>query len=446
MSGPKVIRVVTREELVAASRAALARLDAAIGAWTRDGRRNDAVSERDLEAVRERRERISNLLEQNRFVELQKAVQEEIAFLAADQQDRLQKAAAAEARARTAIRREQDAARAVLNALRHSGRDVPVELQSALEDAARGIGDVSAAVSAGFGQLGQRSGIDAQRLEALAAALKGDDRQRTLEAWLSTQSPPPDEAALARVEAGIGELAAVSGSTAVAAFEERIADLRTAASTARGTLLLDSLALDLGRALAEARKRADTIARLDQALAELGVFDPKAAKAIGIVGPGDLLSDLEAMRAAAEGALLKAREAQAAQARREAVLQALAELGYEVGEALDTAWVENGRVVLRRPAQPGYGVELAGGANAERLQMRVVSFGEGAGDPTRDRDAETLWCGDVSVLQARLAAAGAALTIEKALPVGATPVKRLPAVEDRSLAREGRAPQARTLG
>lgn len=446
MSGPKVVRVVTREELVAACRAALARLDAAMVAWTRDGRRNDTVSEADVEAVRGRRERISALLEQDRFLELQKAAQEEIAFLGADRQDRLQKAAAAAARARTAVRREQDAARAVLSALRRSGRDVPVELQSALENAARGIGDVSAAVSAGFGLLGQRSESDAQRLQALAAALKGDDRQRSLEAWLSTQPPSPDEAALGRIEARLGELAAVVGATAVAAFEERIADLRAGASAARGTLLLDSLALDLGKALAQARTRADTIARLDQALAELGVFDPKAAQAIGIVGSGGPLSDLEAMIAAAEGAILKAREAQAAEARREAVLQALAGLGYEVGEALATAWVENGRVVLRRPAQPGYGVELAGGANAERLQMRVVSFGEGTGDAARDRDAETLWCGDVSVLQERLAAAGAALTIEKALPVGATPVKRLPAVEDRSLAREGRAPQARTLG
>ncbi|YCI88526.1 hypothetical protein M1D99_12320 [Pseudomonas sp. R3-41] len=44
---------------------------------------------------------------------------------------------------------------------------------------------------------------------------------------------------------------------------------------------------------------------------------------------------------------------QAALARREAVLDGLASLGYEVREGMATAWVETGKVVLRKsPCYP----------------------------------------------------------------------------------------------
>ena len=77
--------------------------------------------------------------------------------------------------------------------------------------------------------------------------------------------------------------------------------------------------------------------------------------------------------------------------------------------------------------------------------MRVVAFEEGAPNPARDRDAETLWCGDVAKLKLQLAAAGGTLTIEKALAVGAAPIKRVPVTEDRTAAREDPAPQTRIL-
>jgi hypothetical protein len=56
--------------------------------------------------------------------------------------------------------------------------------------------------------------------------------------------------------------------------------------------------------------------------------------------------------------------------------------------------------------------------------------GRGAGpngdlDLSRDRDAETLWCGDVTALKADLVQAGGDLVIEKVLAIGATPLKRI---------------------
>jgi hypothetical protein len=102
------------------------------------------------------------------------------------------------------------------------------------------------------------------------------------------------------------------------------------------------------------------------------------------------------------------RAAKATAARRAAVLQGLIGLGYEVTEGMSTTFVKDGRLVLRSAARPDYGVEVSAAAGSERMQMLAVAL-EVAGrgpDPGRDLDAETIWCGDVSKLQEKLATTG----------------------------------------
>ena len=79
------------------------------------------------------------------------------------------------------------------------------------------------------------------------------------------------------------------------------------------------------------------------------------------------------------------------------------------------------------------------------MQMRPVAFEAGGvgPDPGRDRDAETIWCGDVSTLQDALASAGGGLVIERALPVGATPLKRIAVERKAGAVAEADAPALR---
>lgn len=116
----------------------------------------------------------------------------------------------------------------------------------------------------------------------------------------------------------------------------------------------------------------------------------------------------------------------ATEARRQAVLEGLASLGYEVTEGMATAWVKDGRVVLLKAANPGYGVELSG--NAGLLQVRAVGIGDPAEarDAVRDRDMETIWCGEFERLQTLVAKRGGDLSIETARPVGQYPLKIIP--------------------
>ena len=117
------------------------------------------------------------------------------------------------------------------------------------------------------------------------------------------------------------------------------------------------------------------------------------------------------------------RDAYAAHMRRQVVLKGLASLGYQVNEGLETAWVRAGHLVIERPSQPGYGVELGGTGEKGRIQARVVAFRAAAADKTRDIDAEQLWCSDFAHLGQQLAATGTEFILEKAMPVGAVPLK-----------------------
>ena len=130
----------------------------------------------------------------------------------------------------------------------------------------------------------------------------------------------------------------------------------------------------------------------------------------------------------------------AADARRRAVLQGLASLGYEVSEGMATAWVQGGQLVLRKAANADYGVELGGGTKTERLQVRAVAFGGGQVERNtlRDRDMEATWCSEFQQLRTLLSKSGGGIEIEHALPVGAMPLKVVEDPKRREEADEGR--------
>ncbi len=446
MSGPKVVRIVTREEILALCEGHLARVDAAMAEWLRIGRRNDCVSDVDIAQAEGRMARLRALLKADRFMDLQKQAPQEIAFLHQDMQSRLVKVADAAAQARSASLRQGEAAAALLTALRKKGAELAPDLEAALTRSANGQPDPEA-LSRGFALLSDDTLPNDAARHILAQSLKDGAKTPTLAEWISCQQVPPLDPVLNRFERRLTELALLSERQEADAFATRLAAALAPAAEARRSLLLDSLDLDFTAALIAARQRQALTQDLRLTLAELTLADAAAARTISVraerpdVDPAPLLAD-------AQAALAKARDALAAQARRAAVLQSLAGLGYEVGEGLTTAWVDQGRVVLRKAAQPDYGVEISGNPAGARMQMRVVAFGDdaGAADTVRDQDAETQWCGDVATLQASMAAAGGGLVIERALGIGATPVKRVAAPRGTlsRAAREGLAPQTRS--
>jgi hypothetical protein len=427
MSGPKTFRIVTRAEIISICRRNLARLDAAVEVWTSSCQRNGTIGQADIDKVIARRDELRRLLDADRFIELQKQVPVEISYLQVDADRRAEQAAEREARRKRDLRRTKAAAQALLSKLQSSGIDVPSEIQYELAASTASSDRLNTAIGKGLLLLQPTDRLQGvtERQRELASRLGADERRITLEEWMSQQPNTVDDQALLRVDGLLGELSALGVDPSP--FSGRITALEAEAPSRRA-LLADSLLLDLASAVRNGRESARVMSDLRERHAELSEMkSPEAAI---------LLSEIKqalAQPAGNELELVKRADfliesemhVMAAVERRRAILEGLASLGYEVSEGMATAWVEGGRVVLRKPASPGFGVELSGGSQSDVLQVRAVSFGNPADarDASRDRDMETIWCGEFQRLQSLVAKSGGSLSIETARPVGQFPLK-----------------------
>lgn len=437
MSGPKVVRIVTREEILEICQGMLARVDAALAEWIRIGQRNDCVDNGAIEAARGRRDALAALIAVNRLMDLQKQAPLEEMFLREDLQSRLAKVAAEQAAARSRDRREREIAATMLRTLRERATLIDPGLEQRL---ARGE---AAAISEAFELLAVNS-EESTASRDLAGRLRDGSGIASFNQWLVDQ-PITSVPAIEKIELRIAELATTISDTVAANWRARL-DEAASADQARRNLLLDGLDVETGRALTDARKQDAAMMDLELVLAELGeagiATDQYRANIEALNAAG-----LIERRTAAQESLNQHRTRTAALARREVVLKELSALGYEVIEGMATSWTEEGRLVLKSATRPDYGVEVSAAGSSERMQMRALVFddGDGGPDPGRDRDAETMWCGDVSSLQDRLAEIGGGLVIEKALPVGATPLKRVALSSDRHRPATSSPLQTRTL-
>ncbi len=427
MSGPKAFRIVTRAEIVSICRRSMARLDAAIEFWTSTCKRNGTIDQSDIDRVIARRDEIHRMLDADRFTDLQKQVIAEISYLSADAERRAEKAAESEARRKGDQRRAKAAAQALLAKFAASHIEIPVDLRRELTTPAASVESLNKAVSKGLMLLQptDRSEGVTERQRALADRLGAGDRRITLEEWTSQQTGASDDHALLKVDKLLGELAGLGVDPSP--FSARITALETE-PRARQALVADSLLLDLSSAIKTGRERARLERDLAERHAELSEMKSAEAAALRVEIAQALAksgaNDQELVKRAdflieAEVRLIAAEE------RRRTVLKGLASLGYEVSEGMMTAWIAGGKVILRKPANPGYGVELSGGSQADVMQVRTVGIGNPAEarDVGRDRDMETIWCSEFERLQSLVAKEGGSVVIESTRPVGQFPLK-----------------------
>jgi hypothetical protein len=433
MSGPKAFRIVTRAEIIAICRRNLARLDAAIEDWISSCQHNGAIENTDIDRVIARRDKLRGLLASDRFLELQKQVPAEISYLQADAERRVEKAAEMEAQSKRVMRRMKGTAQTLLDKLASSGIQIPREVREELASAVASSDQLEAAINKAFLLLQSPTHTEgvSELQRDLAARLGAGEKRMSLEEWIAQQSIGVEDKALLRVDELLGELKGLGVNAGP--FAARIAALE-AELPARRTLIADSLLLDLANAVKKGRDRIRTLSDLRGRRAELSEMNSPEAASLR----SEIDQNLSGASMGGEAELVKRADflieaevrAMAAAERRRAVLEGLAGLGYEVSEGMATAWVNDGRVVLRKASSPGYGVELAGGARSDLLQVRAVAFGSSTEqrDASRDRDIETIWCGEFERLQSLIAKDGGSLAIEHARPVGQFPLK---VVEDR---------------
>jgi len=424
------VRIVTRDEIIAICKGQLVALNKAIQQWTEFCQRNDVATGDEIAATRARQAALTKLLGEERFLELQKAVPDEIAFLKSDKQTRLDRAVEKRAKALSNQRRTEAAATGVLAALSQKGKFVPTELRSSLEQIAAGGKADAAAISRAFALLTDEkpAGVT-EHQQKLASAHKEKDDRQSFNEWLA-QSRIESDDEFARLDLRLAELTVILEEKVVTDFRERLRSLSVEKPSRNRSLLIDSLELDLAQAVGNAKKRKELEQRLTTLAAQLSEIGSEQSEhwsrtiLAQLEGPSDALIKLEEK---AQQILAEAIKAIAAQSRRQAVLKGLAELGYHVSEGMETAWVEDGSIVLKRTLESGYGIEIVGNVDSRRIQMRTVAFRkpDSNTDKSGDRVAETAFCSDVSKLQEEFAAEGNQIMIERAAEIGATPLKTI---------------------
>ena len=441
MSGPKVVRIVTREELIEVCNGQLAQLDGVVAEWIRICKRENLADSDDIENIHKRQRQIHALLKKDKFSDLQKQIPQEIEYLRSDLQTRKEKAAEAAANERTIRRRLVSTAATLIDSL--SANDITVspdlldalhavkqDMSGGIEEAERTIGTVLQLLTP---ELSEDRLSDRQR--ELAAKLGEGEATATLSEWLAGR-PPADDQVGQRLDHYIAQLEANGGSDVVQPFVVRATSIASESSPGRRKLLADSLVIDITKKARELRERTKLLWALSGLESELEVFDSNFAESIRTrVEHACKASDLETLKAIiseVRSKIAMRRKATATESRRKVILEALSGLGYEVREGMMTAWAENGRVSLRKATNPEYGVELAGSEDNDRLQFRAVAFGSVAQirDKDRDRDMEVAWCSDLSQLKTIVAQTGGEVVIDKAIRAGEVPIKVVETVTD----------------
>ncbi len=436
MSGPKIVRVVTREEHLEQCRSALRRLDRMIELWRAEIRRDAVSDEKDLEAMLARKDSIEKLIDSDSFALLQRRADSLTDFLQSDLEARRKKAM--ERRVRLKVQRRQmgENARLLLK-MAATGRGslsdgVRMRLISISEGtfsaddenillhAVKQISepDDSAALSSSQRQLQQALIEDPAALPHGSSAFRYRDPQ------------------LQRIDCFLADMELQGGAEESAGFSARLHEIERLDDEKRRHLLLDSLLLELGdtsRTLAERARLKQALSLLQAEHSPVITEDEQLRREFGAI---DTLHDIESLKRIHERCSLRIREialARAAEQRRGRVLEGLARLGYEVHEGMETAWASEGSLVLKKAAMPRYGVELGGNGTAGRVQMRAVAFGESR-DRQQDLDAELIWCDEFKRLKTLLAEKGGTLQVEQAVAAGRTPLKVV--ADEKALSRQ----------
>jgi hypothetical protein len=435
MSGPKVVRVVTREELEAICRRHIALVEAALREVRATLKRYDLV-DRELEnGLSARRDELVTLLERGKFAELQERAPGIAEYCRAEAKRVEAKAVAAIEAARSRRRRLSDAARSLIAALEAGGtlpsealREVVSRSLVASESELDGLERVVDEAIKTLASSSKATGEAKREISELAGRLGAGEHGVSLGAWLA-QNGDALEAGDDRLDKVLAEIELLGDATMVREYSERAARIAGETAVSRRRLLTDSLVLDASNAAGRLRTIEAFRSRLRDAHAALTTYSTDDARRQAVIVAEALGSATmqvnEGLLEEANAAIERAQAELATAARRKAILGGLAALGYEVREGMATAWTRNGRLIVKKPNATDYGVELAAPEDASRLQVRLV----GAANPVsarsagRDRDHEAMWCSEFGKLRELVADAGGDVVIERALAVGAQPVK-----------------------
>lgn len=432
MSGPKVVRIVTREELEATCRRWLLLVGEAAADLLRNANRFGLASSALESQVATRRAALEALLRSEQWVYLQKDAAQAVEHFRFEGERLRSEAVAAGVAQRSRQRRTLDAARSIAASLAKAGQPVPAALTAAIEGAmtapAADLDAIQRSVEASIATLVQgQPKTHSSGQGDLAARLDANGPIPAFAQWLEKNTQPDPQ--VERLDGLLSELSTCAIFVDITDLTARAISISSEPSADQRALLTDSLVLEAARRLRDERAIEAVTAKAMEVRAELAALSSEGPRACSIQLDAAITDrNVEKMRkriTEGEKLLDEGRRQAFALARRRAVLDGLASLGYEIREGMEAAWAKDGRIVVRRPGTADYGVEFAAPADALRMQARLVGSDQPSSqrNAMRDKDQETIWCGQFDQLRKVLASGGGHVEIERALTPGEQSVK-----------------------
>ncbi len=196
------------------------------------------------------------------------------------------------------------------------------------------------------------------------------------------------------------------------------------------SLLLDSLTIEAATFYKEQLELREIKESLEHIIAQLETLELKIQfinkwKALL---QSDNLTDLQ--NALEKATRLYDEESQRiiTETRRKAIKKALKDTGYEVNDGMETAWVENGRLVVKKAKNALYGVEFMSPKNLSRIQARVIADENRKNErtPSLDKNQEEVWCDEFHEIKAVLENEDLSIIVDKMKEAGSVELKEAP--------------------
>ena len=235
-----------------------------------------------------------------------------------------------------------------------------------------------------------------------------------------------------KAEQLLAELSLLQNHASWSSLRERAAAIERETDPAFRRTQYEALALDCSARLKNLKAHTEWRARLEALLDRTSTATGPVVERLrgqlqtllragNVVDLGKLERELTAAVAAADQRRL-------ADERRQAILESLAAIGYELdGAPMETAVVSAGKLVIRKPGNAEYAVELVVNSDLSLLQTAMVRHADTAElteqQRLRDCEQEESWCGDHARLRDELARRGFDSAFKLKLPSGQHPVR-----------------------
>lgn len=446
MSGPKVIRTVTREELLELAVVQLAIVDQALRRWKVEVADTDEESAKRHRWFLEDRSKIEAEISSGRFDSVEPCATAIVAAIDQDIQRMRDDEYVRQAKIKNQSRSLKFIARSILERCQKSGIKIPQDELSLLQNAERGQareGDKTASIASQWLDrlaLAERQD-SAEGVDGLARSLmEGTEVPSAIE-LLNRFASEYEDPRVVVSDKNIAELRRLGEPQAADRLEQQLAELlgrRMTPGAVNISLALDALGIELATLVKRARLLNAVRSELATEVAIATATNDLAACQLALQsaaeelerGNGDMAREHIKNSAEIRETRCKSRAAHAA---RKAILDGLKQLGYVVREGMATSWTQNKHLVVQHPKEPGLAVEMTGNYEAGRVQVRMVAVDGIRRGVKNDQEVETEWCGDLQTLQASLARIGSRVDIEQAIPAGVHKLKVVPnqwAIED----------------